>query len=62
MEIALDGSHKYPSYTDRIIKEKNYNNIREQLRNISRSKINLPSIGWQTNLRLYEGDKQKKSE
>jgi hypothetical protein len=53
METAFDGNHKYPSYTDNIIKDKNYNNIREHLKNIPRSKINLPSLGWQTGLRSY---------
>ena len=53
---AFDGQHQYPAYTDRIVRERNYNNIREQLKNPPRSKIHLPSLGWQTNLRLYQKD------
>jgi hypothetical protein len=52
---ALDGNHNYPAYTDRIVREKNYNNLRDMIiRPTNRSKVNLPSLGWQTNLRFYE--------
>lgn len=61
MQSAFDGDHKYPNYTDRIILDRNYNNIRQQLRNLPRSKINLPSLGWQTSLRSYGGEISKQT-
>lgn len=59
LKTAFDGNYNYPSYTNNIIKERNYGNLREHLKNVPRSKINLPSLGWQTGLRSYEDDKKK---
>ena len=49
LEKASDGYSKYPRFTEKVIKVRNYNQFRHMLK----GEVNPPSIGWQTNLRSY---------
>ena len=59
---ALDGQQNYPVYSERIVRERNFNNLRDMItRPTNRTKVNLPSLGWQTNLRFYEKERNRKN-
>ena len=50
LDTSFDGRQHYPRFTEKIIKNRNVNQFRHMIKS---GNINLPSIGWQVNLRAY---------
>ena len=48
-EGGVDGLNSFPKFSDKFKRDRNANHFRY----MEKGHINLPSIGWQVNLRSY---------